>query len=546
MSEKEDLLAKYKLWAFAREKGEITNQDKPKRTRASRGSQGKKDDKKTDDKDNAAGASPEDGDDEKKHRTSRGGRKNRKEDSSRHSPKEDPKLEERPEGKVEPSKSGPLLDEQMGLQDIACGLKVGPDGGYAVVESHETVEDDSGFTTEVGKKEKKAQMREEAQQKEKAARRQRLKEAAKAKQQDKEKAKADATKSKSEAKPTPEGSGASSGGSPQGNLATFPAPIASEFRGPAIQDLGAQPGPAKQAWGPKPAENEKTDFTSIMLDQKYKQTFPEQRMPFEVPAPKDPVPGGSAPVGAERLERKLSGSAHDIWANNSTTPSGAGFNTNPFDPGVGSAGFSGPNFNGGLITLTPATAQFTALPSFASNAFTNTFSAAPGVSDGWGNSETVPGPSPFVQQQLGPTDSSAVNPAGWASQKPVGASRNDTATNGRASSGKGGAPGEKQNRKSRGGKGRGGKDNKGGKDNGTSKNKDGNPAKADQGQQAKATRGGRQNRRPPNGGKSGAKSGTGSADKPIAPVDAVIPAKSGNRRGGRHAKKGNHASSDKN
>merc|ERR1712159_748771 len=242
-----------------------------------------------------------------------------------------------------------------------------------------------------------------------------------------------------------------------------------------------------------------------MLDQKYKQTFPEERMPFEVPVPKDPphtTPGGSVPVGAERS--KLPGTEHDPWASSAGQgpASSAPFSTMPFDTSVGS-GFPSSNFSSGatgfnssynmndglmMHTLTPQIAQFTALPSFAaSNRYNVVFSAAPANLDGWGSAGTASAQpsSHFSQQPLGPTDVGAVGAADWSCQNPVGSSQNEGPQgNGLPSSGKG-ALSDKQSRKSRGGKGRSGKDSNA-------------AAKSDQNQQTsnqKGNRGGRQNRR---------------------------------------------------
>lgn len=555
MQEKVDLLNKYKLWAQAKDKGEITTGDKPnKRTRQTREKSERNRKKDELSKKDETGASAEDADDGKKKRTAKGERKNRRE-----SPKTSeatPKSEEKPDVKTE-SKPGLTLDDQMGLQDIGVGLRVGADGGYAVVDSHETVEDDSGFTTVVGEKEKKAQLREEAQQKEKVARKQRAQEAKTKEKEAKAKAKAEAKTSSTEKKTAA--------------LPEYPSPISTQDAPlPQPQDPAAQSpaaAPAKPAWGgSKPASNEKANFTSIMLDQKFKQTFPEQRIAFEAPAPKDPLhpaPTGSAPVGAGRKFPGSASSDHDIWANNSAPPvaSSAPFSTIPFDTGVGGGGF-GSNFNGAapgapgsqayagsfenlrMHTLTPQIAQFTALPSFAgSDRYNHAFSAAPGGDlDGWGSTVADPTPQQFGQQN----GQAEVPVAGWSDQKAVG-SRSDP--NAKPNSGKG--SGDKFNKKSRGGKGRG--KGKGGKDNVSAapKAKENASAKPDSGK----GKGSRQNR----GGKNQASNTGGkqpvakqpvakpAADKASAPVDAVIPAKSGIRRGGRNAKKGNNPpASDKN
>eukprot|EP00656_Telonema_subtile_P042847 TRINITY_DN487_c0_g1_i3.p1 TRINITY_DN487_c0_g1~~TRINITY_DN487_c0_g1_i3.p1 ORF type:complete len:1165 (-),score=258.69 TRINITY_DN487_c0_g1_i3:238-3732(-) len=544
MHDKDDLLSKYKLWAQAKAKGEIVDGEKAKRTRTTR--RGKKDESGQKEEGSNADDVDEDG---KKRRNVRGARKPRKDESLKSNPKDEKSLkgdDSKAEPKPESSKPGLVLDEQMGLQDIACGLRVGPDGGYAVVDSHEIVEDDSGFTTEVNKKEKKAQLREEALQKEKLARRERIKEAAKATKEAKAKAKADAAKStdaSAESKPPPV-------------APVYPTPISAEAPLPHPNQEASQKaaGPTKQAWG-KATASEKTNFTSIMLDQKFKQTFPEH---FEAPVPKEPVtaPAGSAPVGAERT---FSGSDHDIWANSSAAPvaSSAPFNAIPFDTGVGGSGFAAGNFNSGgpagaqpyrggfmndglmMHTLTPQIAQFTALPSFAaSNRYNHAFSAAPG-GDGWGGSGAAPATqaaAPYGQQI------SKQDPGGWADQEAVGSAHPDDPNVKHPGKGKGGS--DRVNKKPRGSKARGGKDNKAKATSANPKSKDGPPAKAEQVNGQKSGRGGRQQRGKNNN--TGKQSAGKAGDKASLPVDVAIPAKANNRRPARNAKKAAPPASDKN
>merc|ERR1712196_54369 len=172
--------------------------------------------------------------------------------------KEEPKGEAKPD---EPSKGLTLEDTQGGLQDIHGGLRVGSDGGYAVVEARETVEDDSGFTTEVGKKEKKEKAKAEAAEQEKA----RKKEAAKARQQEKEaKARADA-KAKAEAK---------TGSEVKPSSPKDPVGIPS-----FIPEAAAD---AKPAWT-KQAEQPAPSFNTVMIEQKF-----DMNRGFDVPAPTQP------------------------------------------------------------------------------------------------------------------------------------------------------------------------------------------------------------------------------------------------------------------
>merc|ERR1712146_304103 len=187
-------------------------------------------------------------------------------------------------------------------------------------------------------------------------------------------------------------------------------------------------------------------------------------------------------------------------------------------------------------TLNSGNAQFTALPTFNQGLFGNAF-AATSVDAGWGAPSFTPGKEPD------PAAPTVPNPnAEWSAsnQKPVGAPTGANG-NGKADAGKGG---DKQNRKSRGGKGRNGKDNKGTKDNNNAKGGKGKGGESDQNQSKTHRSGNKQNRT----GKNQANNAGSKSDK-AAPVDAVIPAKSGNRRGGHHANKKSNdgkTSSDKN
>jgi len=506
MNDKDDLLAKHKLWAQARDKGEIPAKE-PKKTRRGGGNKKENEKKKNEDAAPAEDTTTKD----KSGRKERGGRKNRKEepttkpakpkDEKAETKKEEPKAEPKPD---EPAK-GLTLDDTRGLQDIHGGLKVGSDGGFAVVEAHEMVEDDSGFTTEVGKKEKKEKAKAEAAEQEKARR----KEAAKAKQQEKEaKARAEA-KAKADAKNDADvkSSAPNAPTSPQDPMA-IPSFIPESARAAAD---------AKPAWT-KPSEPlNAPNFNTVMIEQKF-----DINRGFGVPAP-GPHPGGSARAapGAERSKPSA-----DPWSNPSAVPVGGFGNqsTIPFDNGFGN-GFANSGFNSGLglHTLNSGNAQFTALPTFNQGLFGNAF-AATSVDAGWGAPSTSA--PPFTPgKELDPTAPTVANPnAEWsgANQKPVGNPVAGANTNGKAD-GKGG---DKQNRKSRGGKGRTGKDNKAAKDHNNAK------GKGKGGESDKTNRGGnRQNR----GGKN--QSNGSKPDKGSASVEASVPAKNGNRRGGHHANK---------
>lgn len=554
---KELLLEKVAMWHQALANGEVEPSQKPKRARGSRQRKEKEGSGKSED------AKDEDGDNEdskKRGSRTRGGAgrgRNRREDAGetdskgkRRNSVDDAKAESKA---PKPPPAGLLLDDQMGLQEIAGGLRVASEGGMVVVDSNETCEDDSGFTTEVRKKEKKDAQKEARalQEKEERARRRREeKEQQKARQESErlKKAAAAAEQASAAAKAAAQSS------APAQNL---PQPIGeSAPRAHSIQDLAVAGGanvagaaPAKPAWGGQ-GQNKTAvqgkgapNFHDIMLEERFQAkappTFPVQPnspQNFEVPAPHPPHGANTGAVGAERkIPSEVQ--AADPWANPAPAPApGVSVGSSAFPLGSGAftqstfGSFDRP-FDSHGTTLTPSqgVAQFTALPSFgASNHYNNAFSAAPTGLGGWGSANDS-----LSQQQL-PTEAPSNHPSGWSptpNQKPVGPNKSEGTNS--ASGAKSSNGGDKHKRTSRGGKGRGSSKGSGkGKGGKVQDAKDGDAGKSDHSRNN--NRGGRQNRRggKVDGGKGGNsnKAGDASASASTSTVDAVVPNKS--RRGG--------------
>jgi len=565
---KELLLEKVAMWQKALANGEVEPSQKPKRARGSRqrkekeGS-GKSEDPKDEDGDNE--------DSKKRGGRTRGGAgrgRNRRDEAGeadskgkRRNSADDAKAEPKA---PKPPPAGLSLDDQVGLQEIAGGLRVASEGGMVVVDSNETCEDDSGFTTEVNKKGKKDAQKEARAQQEKedrARRRREEKEHQKARQESerqKKLAAAAAEKANAAAK------AAAQSAAPAQNL---PQPIGeSAPRAHSIQDLAVAGGaniagaaPAKPAWGGQ-GQNKTAvkgkgapNFHDIMLEERYQAkappTFPVQPnspQNFEVPAPHPPHGANTGAVGAER-KIPSDVQAADPWANPAPAPApGVSVGSSAFPLGSGAftqstfGSFDRP-FDSHGTTLTPSqgVAQFTALPSFgafgASNHYNNAFSAAPTGLGGWGSANDS-----LSQQQL-PTEAPSNHPSGWSpapNQKPVGPNKSEGANS--ASNAKSSNGGDKHKRNSRGGKGRGSSKGSGkGKGGKGQDAKDGDAGKSDHSRNN--NRGGRQNRRggKADGGKGGNsnKTGDASASASTSTVDAVVPNKS-RRGGGRNAKGG--------
>jgi len=560
---KELLLDKVRMWQEALAKGEVEPAEKSKRARGSR--QRKERDGKKDGAGRSEDPKDEDADDDGKKRGNRargGARRNRRDDETDGKGKRrgsvDAKSEE-PKTPPKPPSAALPLDNQMGLQEIAGGLRVASEGGMVVVESNETCEDDSGFTTEIKKKDKKDARKEANAQQDrevKARRRTEEKENRKARQEAErtKKAAAAAAEKASAAAKAEEAKSAP----PAPNL---PQPMAQSI----MQDLaGAAPVagavPAKPAWGGKGSnKTESSNFHDIMLEAKFKQAPPTARLVqpdspqnFEVPAPHPPNVANSA-SGAIGGERKMPADvpAADPWGNTATPPpasfpqaafGGGAFSQSPFsvDPQLHTGPFQTLTQTQGVA---PPAAQFTALPSFsASGHYGNAFSAGASGLGGWGGSDGAFSAG-GAQNQL-PAEALSTgghHPSGWSpqpNQKTVGPNNKSDGANGSAPNAKPNGGGEKNKRNSRGGKGRGGKGRDGGKGKGAGKgqdSKDGDSGKADQGRNN--NRGGRQNRRggKADGGKGGNSHKSGDASASAPTVDAVVPNKS--RRGGRNAKK---------
>jgi len=563
---KELLLDKVRMWQEALAKGEVEPAEKSKRARG-----GGRQRKERDGKRDGAGRSedPKDEDDGKKRgNRERGGarRNNRRDDETDGKGKRrgsvDAKSEE-PKAAPKPPPAALLLDNQMGLQEIAGGLRVASEGGMVVVESNETCEDDSGFTTEIKKKDKKDARKEaNAQQdrEDKARRRTEEKENRKARQEAERTKKAAASAAAAAEKASAAAKAEEAKSAPP--APNLPQPMAQSI----MQDLaGAAPvagaAPAKPAWGGKGSnKTESSNFHDIMLEAKFKKAPPTARLVqpdspqnFEVPAPHPPNVANSA-SGAIGGERKMPADvpAADPWGNTATAPpasfpqaafGGGAFSQSPFgvDPQLHTGPFQTLTQTQGVA---PPAAQFTALPSFsASGHYGNAFSAGASGLGGWGGSDGAFSAGGAQNQLPAEALSTGHHPSGWSpqpNQKAVGPNNKSDGANGSAPNAKPNAGGEKNKRNSRGGKGRGGKGRDGGKGKGAGKgqdSKDGDSGKADQGRNN--NRGGRQNRRggKADGGKGGNSHKSGDASASAPTVDAVVPNKSRRGGGGRNAKK---------
>jgi hypothetical protein len=553
---KELLLQKVRMWQEALANGEVEPLEKPKRAPRNRRNKEKEGKKEAASKSEEPKDEDEDTDGKKRGGRTRGGarRNNRRDEGEpdgggkrRGSQQGTAKVEE-PKASPKPPPAALRLDDQVGLQEIAGGLRVASEGGMVVVESTETCEDDSGFTTEMKKKDKKDAQKEARAQQEKedrAMRRRQEKENQKARQEAERTKKAAADKASAAAKAEEAKSA-----SPASNL---PQPMPQSI----IQDMAtpapvAGAAPAKPAWGGQGQnKNETHNFHQIMVEEKIFKKAPsfnvENAQNFEVPAPHPPnVNSASGAIGGER---KMTSDvpAADPWGNPNTAPAPpASFSQASFGGGAFSQSSFGvdPLHTGPFQTLTSSqgVAQFTALPSFSQGHYGNAFSAGASGLVGWGGSSdgafSAGGGAQLPAEALPPSGSSGWSPQ--PNQKPVGPGNKNEGANG--ANAKPNAGGEKTKRNSRGGKGRGGKGRDGGgKGKGGSggkgqDSKDGDGGKADQ-QGRNNSRGGRQNRRggKADGGKGGHKSGDASASAPT--VDAVVPNKSRRGGGGRNAKK---------